>query len=644
MNTFTTLRIGSVEFPNRLLMAPVKTAFGTPDGKVTYRHEAYYRRRAEGGVGAIIVEPCYIDPLGKEHPKQLGISSYDQLEGLKRLVEAIHEGGALAVAHLNHAGRAANPKATGIAPEAPSAVSCPTTGATPVEMTRDRIKRVALEFAGAARRAVEAGFDAIEVQFGLGYLIAQFLSARTNLRIDPYGGNAEHRYRFAAEVMSGVIAEVDDHLPVIARISASEQTPEGMDIADAIILTGFLREHGVAALHVVSGSACDSPPWYYQHMRLPLGKNLEWAEMIKEKTDLPVIVAGRLGNPRDIRNALDNHIVDAVALGRPLVADPDLPRKMNEGRDEAVIQCGACLQGCLARVKSGAGLGCVINPEVGLETDQIRKPSKAKKVVVVGGGPAGMQAALSADRLGHKVILFEKNDLGGQFNLSWLPPGKAMMKRPLDSIIHLVKQSNIDIRSGTEADVESIIAENPDQVIIATGATPILPSIPGARGLLTGEDVLTETRTVGRRALIIGGGMVGLETAEFLVRKGHEVTVVELLDEVARDMLPITRKLTLQYLTESGVKILRSTEVTRIDKRRVFGLTDGAEKSLGEFDSVIVAVGTRSVNELEVLIRKHGIDVTVVGDARAPRQIMDAVREGFEAATAIRENEIRHGA
>lgn len=505
MSVFSPLHIGSLKLPNRLLMAPVKTGFGGTDGLSTYRHDAYYRRRAEGGVGAIILEPCYVDRLGKEHPKQLGISEYEHLDGLKRLVAAIHEGGSLAIAHLNHGGRAANPKASGATPEAPSEVTCALTGVSPVAMSPDRIDQVVREFAGAARRAAEAGFDAIEIQFGLGYLIAQFLSPRTNQRTDQYGGTVENRLRFAGNVLRAVAFENSRQLPVIARMSASEQCPGGLDINDAMVLARFLQINGVAALHVVSGSVCDSPPWYFQHMRLPLGKNLDWASLIKMETHLPVIVAGRLGDPDDIRHTLDNNMVDAIALGRPLVADPDLPLKMRENRDYTVIQCGACLQGCLGGVRSGQGLTCIVNPEVGCEANRTRPAGKPRKVVVIGAGPAGMQAALSAYRLGHQVILFEKHEYGGQANLSWLPPGKSMMQRPLTSLKRLIGDSDIDVRIPETATVQRVLDEYPDQVIIATGATPIIPSIPGLTDPLTGEDVLTARRSVGQRVLVIGG-------------------------------------------------------------------------------------------------------------------------------------------
>lgn len=634
MEPFTGLKAGTVEFSNRLIMAPVKTAFGTSKGEVTDRHEAYYHRRAEGNVGAIIVEPLYIDLKGKEHPKQLGIADDNQLEGLKRLTRTIHEGGALAIAHINHAGRAANPKVSGTEPEAPSEVTCQLTGATPVAMTEERIKQVVLEYADSARRALEAGFDAVEIQFGLGYLISQFLSPRTNLRNDRYGGSRENRYRFAAEVLDAVAGEGGGRINVIARISASEQVQGGTTIDDAIALAGLLEEKGVAALHVASGSVCDSPPWYFQHMRMPLGKNLEWAGAIKKEVGLPVIAAGRLGNPRDIRTALENGVVDAVALGRPLIADPDLPLKMRENRDEDVLQCGACLQGCLAKVRSGEGMSCIINPEVGRESDHFSKSAEPKTVVIVGGGPGGMQAALTSSQRGHKVILFEGENLGGKFNLCHLPPGKQMMKYALTSFVNQVRKGDIDIRDSTQATVQDISAEHPDVVILATGARPVIPPIPGMQDPLTGEDVLTGRKKIGKRVLIIGGGMVGLETAEFLVSNGHQVTVV-VRSVVGRDMLPITKKLTLKCLAESDVRILTDTKISRFVGKQAFAVSDGREQVLGEFDSVVVAAGTKSVNELEPLLRREGLEVTLIGDAKKPRQIYDAVRDGYETGISI---------
>jgi len=635
LDPFKPLRLGALSLSNRILMAPVKTGYGTSTGDVTPRHEAYYRRRAEGGAGAIIVEPLFIDTPGKEHPKQLGISADRHIESLKRLVKAIHDEGSLAIAHINHAGRAAKPKASGQMPEAPSEITCPSTGVTPTAMSAERIREITTEFADASKRAIDAGFDAIEIQFGLGYLIAQFLSSRTNQRTDEYGGSLKNRYRFAREVLERIFRETGRNFPLIARISASEQVDKGLGLDDAIELGNFLKEKGVAALHVVSGSACDSPPWYFQHMRLPLGKNLEWASRVKNEVGMPVIVAGRLGNPKDIREAIGNELVDAIALGRPLIADPDLPHKMMENRDDDVIQCGACLRGCLLKVKSGEGLGCIINPTVGRELGQPKKPEIIKKVVVAGGGPAGMQAALTASERGHEVILFEKSELGGQFNLSCLPPGKEMMKRPLTSFINRVKNSHVDFRLGQEAALENILTEKPDIVVVATGAKPIIPTIPGLNEVLTGEDILTERKDVGNRVLIIGGRMVGLECAEYLVNKDHQITVVELLEDVARDMEPITKKLTLKKLSESKVKIVTNTKITRFEGKKAFIQENGKEETLGEFDSVVAAVGTKSINYLISPLKEGGIETLIIGDASQPRQIYDAVKEGFKASIGI---------
>ncbi len=632
--TLTRLRLGPLEIGNRLALAPVKTALGGTDGIAGERHVAYYRRRAAGGAGLIIVEPLFVDPLGREHPRQLGAHSDEVVPGLGAVVRAIHDAGSIAFAHLNHAGRAANPKVIRRPPEAPSAVACPSTGAVPVEMTGERVDRVVLAYGKAASRAAEAGFDGVELQLGLGYLPAQFLSPRTNLRDDDYGCDGGLGWRFVTELVSLVRFRLGSSRALTVRVSADEKTAGGLSLPDAFELVRRVTALGVDGVHVVTGSACDTPPWYYQHMALPPGVNEELAGAIRSRASIPVIVAGRLGDPERIRSVLAGGTADAVALGRPLVADPDLPRKMAEGRESEIVACGSCLQGCLAEVKRGNPIGCIVNPVVGCEPISYAGTATGERVVVVGGGPAGMQAALAAHRAGFTVTLLERRPtLGGLFNLAPLTPGKETMARPLTSVVRAVESAGIDVRTGVEASVDTVLALEPTRVVIATGSVPVVPPIPGLDDPLTAEEVLTGRKPPGHRVLILGGGLVGIEAAELLAGRGREVVVVELLDDIARDMEAVTRTMTIARMARLPVVVHTGTRLVRLVGGEAFVVLacGGEERSIGRFDSVLVAVGHRSTDPISRDLERAGVDVTVIGDAAKPGQILDATRSGHAA-------------
>jgi NADPH-dependent 2,4-dienoyl-CoA reductase/sulfur reductase-like enzyme len=332
-------------------------------------------------------------------------------------------------------------------------------------------------------------------------------------------------------------------------------------------------------------------------------------------------------------------MADAVALGRPLVADPDLPRKMHEGRGEEIIACGACLQGCLAKVKAGGPIGCIVNPGIGREA---RWPplsvADGKRLVIVGGGPAGLEATLEARRVGFAVTLIERREeLGGQFIFAPLTFGKGPMIKPLKSLVRAVERCGADVLLGVEATVDTILGLEPDHVFVATGSRPVMPPIAGLEDPLTAGEILTGSRNVGHRVLILGGGLVGVEMAEHLALAGHEVVVVELLDGIARDMEAITRKMTLRRLQELPVTIHTKTRLARMrgDEAIVSRGKKGPSKSIGHFDSVVVAIGHKAHDPLSEKLEAAGLPVTVVGDAREPRQIFDATQDGRDAVEAF---------
>lgn len=616
--------IGGNFFRNNFLMSAVKTGYGDTDGNITERHLAFWERRSKH-VAAVVFEPFYIDKRVRELPTQIGIDSDEKINAHKKLVRAVHDNGAFTVAHINHPGRMANPKLPGNIYLSASGVQCPNSPQKPAAMTLEDIQTVRTQYTEAALRAEKAGYDFIELQFGLGYLIAQFLSPKTNLRDDIYGGNFENRLRFGSEILDDIQNKIS--LPVIIRISGDEKVKGGLTLEDSERIIKYLETRNIAAVHITAGNVCDSAPWYYQHHFIPKGENWETAKKIKKGTNIPVITVGQITDPEDVNKILSENAADLIAMGRTLIADPDFVGKYLNIVGGRIRPCSSCLTGCLGRIKIGKGLQCEINPEVGRETEKFVKSSESKNYAVVGGGLAGLQAAKTLKERGHKVTIFERHKLGGQFNLAPLPPLKNSLRKQIDYLIDEIKDVEIIMR---EAFPQDVIGKF-DGVITATGSVPFIPPLKGLTKFSWAEILYEENMPSKKNAVIIGGGMIGVEVASALLDHGNQVTIIEMLGEIARGMEMITRKLNLKKLQENNVKIYVNSNISEIrdNSLTIIREDDTNEKVvINDIDVFVLAAGMRPDNTLSDRL-KYKIQTYAVGDSAAVGDAVSAIQSAY---------------
>lgn len=628
------MHLGDIDLRNEFVMAPVKTGYGDGDGTVTDRHRRFYRRRVDH-VGAITPEPLYLDPSLRELPTQLGIDDAEKVDGLSDLTKISHEGGAAAIAHLNHPGRMANPDIDGTVQLSASATTCERTGVTPERMTQVEIDVAIQQFADAAARAEAADFDVVELQFGHGYLVSQFLSPVVNRRADEYGGDLEQRARFGMEVLEAVQAATD--LPIVVRLTADDKVEGGIDFGDARTVASWLEAEGVAALHVTVGSLCNRPSDFFQHMYAEKGEPWKYAAELRELVDVPVMAVGRINDHQNVRQIQDESMADLIAVGRAMVADPDFVGKYLGEVDGPVRPCMACSDGCLGGVKSGSGLGCVINPDVGTGDELRLEPAdESRDFAVVGGGPAGLSAADGLAARGHDVTLFEANELGGAFRHAPLPPGKDPLQKGIDYFVETLETAeNVDIRyeEATTTDLAGF-----DGAIVATGAEPLVPPIDGLESIdYHGAELLEpERRPTDDRVMVIGGGYVGLEAADALAEAGNEVIVVELLPDLGGGMLGLEKGPILSRLEErANVELNRETDIQAIEGDTVRATSGDTERRWHSIDHYLLATGVKSYNPFT----EDGDDLDVplypVGDAVDPGKAQQAIASGLETARSL---------
>lgn len=633
-------QLGSLTLPNRIVMTTVKLGYGTGEGEVTKRHIAFYTRRALGGVGLIASEAMYVERNGRELPTQLGVHNDELVPGLRRLTEAVHAAGGLMMAHINHAGRAANPQWVP-AGELVSAseVLCPANQVMPRSLAHSEIPGVVTAFGASARRVREAGFDAIEIPFSHGYLIHQFLSPHTNHRQDEYGSTFENRLRFGREVIAAVREHVGSDFPIVVRLNAKDYVDGGLTLEDALEIACDLEALEVNAISVTSGTMCESVPFCLYPNGTPKAHLLTMAARIREAIRLPVIVAGRIRTPAIAREALAAGQADLIGLGRPFLADPDWVRKTEAGDEDAILLCAACHQGCLAQLRKGQGTHCMFNPFTGRESEiQLTKAEKPRRVMVVGGGPAGLESAYIAAQRGHQVSLYEQGcRLGGQFYQAARAPCKEEFLDVIRYLSLMVARAGVDVHLNTRVTPQMVLSAHPDAVIIATGGLPLTIPFPGlketrwllASDLLEGAEHV-ETST----AFVIGGGLVGLEVADLLASQGKRVTVAEMLPEVGVDLDALAKSMLLGRLKNQGVAIHTCTRLTGLTRNEALAQQDDNTICF-PIETVIMAVGVHPNRELAGVLEFSGLEIHVIGDAFQARKALEAIWEGFEVGLKI---------
>ncbi len=630
---FSPLKIGEIEISNRLVVSPMVTNYCNGDGTATQRYIAYHEAKAEGGWGLIITEDYAVDPTGRGFSRVAGLWDDSQIASHSELTERVHRYDTKIFAQIYHCGRQTSHLVTGCTPFAPSPISCPAMQELPDELPAEKIEEMVEKFGDCALRAKKAGFDGVEIHGAHGYLIAGFMSPYSNKRADAYGGHLLNRMRFPLEVLANIRAKVGDDFGVGFRISCDEYVPGGRTLEDTRAIAALLEKAGIDYLHVSCGVYA-SADRIVPGPSTPHGWLAGYAEEMKKVLGIPVITVGRINDPFVADAIISAGKADLVAMGRASLADPQFPRKASEGRFEEIRPCVACNEGCIGVLFTDQPIKCVLNPTLGRETERVVKPAvEKKKVVVIGGGPAGMEAAITAAEAGHEVNLLEKeNRLGGQFYLASVPPNKGEIGNFVGWQISRLSRLKVNVTVNAEVSPDVIDSLNPDVVVLATGSTPTLPEIPGAGkpNVVTAATVLAGKVAVGPKAVIIGGGMIGAETANHLANHGKVVTLVEMLPDIATEVPNINRMALLKDMENAGIKVLVNTTVKDILSDGIVVVKDCVTETISA-DTVIVAAGSRPNNALQAELSGKRYKLITIGDAYKVGKVVDAIDTGFIA-------------
>ncbi len=633
MKLFEPYKVGNVQLKNRIIMAPMVMGL-VENGEVMPKQLVdYYARRAEGGVGLIIVEGTAVEPVyAGEGGLMLDDDKY--ISAVSKLTKAVKGSDVKMIIQLAHPGKQVSSRLFGIQTVAPSPLPDPVFKEKPRPLTIDEIKELVRRFVQSAVRAKNAGFDGVEIHGAHGYLISQFLSPFDNERTDEYGDDTAGRAKFATDIVKGIREELDNFL-IFFRISA-EQFTNGLHLEESKAIVPLLEDAGADVIHVSAGRYA-TIQWLIPPMTQPRGCLVPLAAEIHRVARKPVVAVGRINTLELAEQILQQGSADLIAVGRPLLADPDFPKKVMVGKGDQIRPCIAC-NTCFDTRLLGEAVSCAVNPEVKLgKKAKLNSTQQQKTVVVVGGGPGGMESAWSLAMRGHRVTLFEKGDqLGGQLLLAAVVPGRQEFMSLVDFYRREFQRLSITVKYGVEATVESVQREEPDAVFIATGATPAYPEIPGidSYNVVTAHDILAGKVDAGKKVVIIGGALTGCETARFLAEEGRNVTVLRRGKRMAIEAGWSKRRLLLEELRSRAVTLLTEVEYKGINKDGVLISKDSKEMVLPA-DTIVLATGVKQNDNLAEQLRGKVRDIFVIGDCKEPRKMIDAIEEGRVAALQV---------